>query len=177
MQELIVVTGNIHKYDEIKNELSSYINTIQSNIELTEPQSLDMIAISQQKAAEAFQTLWKAVIVDDSWFYMNTYNNFPGTFSKFIYQQLWKNWLHKLLNLENKNAYFQCVISYMDSSLESPISFIWKHEWFIDFDKEDIINPQMPYNSIFISNDWFTIPQHRSRAVQEFIQRFINKTI
>jgi inosine/xanthosine triphosphate pyrophosphatase family protein len=55
MKQLLVVTGNIDKYNEIKNELFDYINPIQSDIDLTEPQSLDMTEISKQKAYEAFQ--------------------------------------------------------------------------------------------------------------------------
>lgn len=169
MNHLTIVTGNEHKYSEIARSLPASLSIKQSTIDLVEAQSLDMMEISKNKAIEAFKILQEPVLVDDSGFYITAYIDFPGTFSKFLYQQLQRDWLYKLLEWESKDAYFQCVISYMDQSLSEPISFVWTHEWIVDFDKEYMFNPKMPYDSLFSPKDWSTQPLHRSRAVEAFV--------
>lgn len=129
------------------------------------------------KAGEAFEKIWWPVLVDDSGIFFAAYPDFPGVFSKYMFQSLWIAWLRRLfIDQANTKAYFQCVLSYMDATLPEPQQFIGRIEWEIDFSflEELSIDPHLPYDAIFraegmevvaeLDMDTFEKKHHRATA-------------
>jgi len=149
---LTIVTWNTGKYRQISSLLEESIPCIQKNLELIEPQSNDMLMVSRHKATEAFQAVGWPVLVDDSGIYFSAYPNFPGVFSKYMFASLWREWLRRLfLDQPNGDAYFQCVLSYMDATLSEPKQFVGTVQGTIDFSFLENITPDehLQYDSIF----------------------------
>lgn len=174
---LTLVTWNAWKYRQISSLLKGTVSCIQQHIDLVEQQSNDMLAVSRSKAMQAFDLIQWPVLVDDSGIYFCAYPEFPGVFSKYIYQSLGMEWLVKLfVQQPNTKAYFQCVLSYMDSTLQEPMQFVWRLQGNIDFSFLESINidTHLPYDAIFRAKGMEVVAQldmhtfeslhHRSKA-------------
>lgn len=176
---LSIVTGNRWKYTQIVDVFGSEIVTQQEKIDLLEPQSNDMLFVSAQKAQEAFERIWWPVLVDDSGIYFSAYPDFPGVFSKYIFHSLGSEGLRRLFaDQQNTKAYFQCVLSYMDTTLDSPMQFVWRIAGEMDFSFLHIvqIDEHLPYDAIFRPNGMEVVAQmemstfarmhHRTQAAE-----------
>lgn len=59
----------------------------------------------------------KPIIVEDSGFFIEELNRFPGTYSKYVQETIGNEGILKLLEgKENRNAYFKTVIGYCDEN-------------------------------------------------------------
>jgi XTP/dITP diphosphohydrolase len=183
---ITIVTWNNWKYKQISSVLEvGGIFVKQENLDIIEPQSNNMFEVSAYKAMQAFEQIGWPVVVDDTGIFFDAYPNFPGVFSKYMYQSLWMAWLSKLfVDQSNIKAWFQCVLSYMDSLLEQPMQFVWTTSWTINFSMLDqvTIDNHLPYLSIFVPDGWETVAQmdpsyfesnhHRTKAsiaLREFL--------
>jgi non-canonical purine NTP pyrophosphatase (RdgB/HAM1 family) len=149
---LTIVTGNNKKYSQISWIINEVTQTRQEKIDLEEIQTADLKEISTDKAMKAFSIVQWPVLVDDSGIVFDTYPWFPGALTKFLYEWVGMQWMRRMFQwVENRKADFQCVLSYMDDSLESPMQFIGKCSWEITFDRLDqwTEHPKMPYDLIF----------------------------
>lgn len=174
---ITICTWNSWKFAQIATVLRPNFACGQYAIDLFEQQTNDMLAVSRMKAYEAFAKIWWPVLVDDSGIYFDAYPDFPGVFSKYVFQSLWVGWLQKLfIDQPNRKARHQCVLSYMDETLQEPKQFVWTVSWVIDFSFLDRVqpDPHLPYDAIFrLENAWtvvqldmasFTPHNHRAKA-------------
>lgn len=116
MKEIIFVTGNRNKLEEARRILGKYgINIIGKKLEIREPMSSDQIEVVLAKAKQAFDKLKKPLIVDDSGVYFEAYNNFPGTFTKYLFKGVGYKGILKLLEGESRGAFFEVLVCYIDS--------------------------------------------------------------
>jgi non-canonical purine NTP pyrophosphatase (RdgB/HAM1 family) len=151
MKTIYIATGNSKKLkiiSEILQDLDVQIEGV--SLDLNEHQVIDMEAISKDKAGQAFEILHAPVIVDDSGMYFEKYHEFPGVYTKPVYEGLGFEGLKRLID-EGDAAYFQTVISYMDEDLDEPITF--KGVWQGRLSKNNTDIPEhdeMPYNYLFI---------------------------
>ncbi len=188
MHQIVVVTWNNDKFYQIASIIDNVAELSQDNRELIEPQSEDMLFVSRSKALQAFESMQKPILVDDSWIYFEAYHKFPGVLSKYIYQSLGMIWLKRLFHEEkNTRAYFQCVLSYMDGTLSEPIQFVGKVYGNVSFDNlsDAEVNQKMPYNAGFIADgmnttakadpETFYTIHHRANATHLFKDRLISK--
>ena len=60
-------------------------NIIGKKLDIPEIQTLNQKEVAIDKARKAYEILKQPLIVDDSGFFVNKYNNFPGVLTKFIY--------------------------------------------------------------------------------------------
>src|SRR4051812_35243468 len=75
-QRLCLITGNAGKAKEFAELLGQPID--HEKISLVEPQALDVRAVSEQKAAQAYEQLGRPVLVDDTAFVVDEWNGLPG---------------------------------------------------------------------------------------------------
>lgn len=176
---ITICTWNTWKFEQIATVLRPGIECVQQSVDLFEPQTNDMFAISRMKALEAFQKVWWPVLVDDSGIYFDAYQDFPGVFSKYIFQSLGVKWLQKLfVDQTNSKAWHQCVLSYMDETLQEPQQFVGTVEGVMDFSFLDRVQPDshLPYDAIFRLENASSVVQmdipsfiphnHRARAAR-----------
>lgn len=159
---ITIVTWNTGKYRQISWLLHDFFPCVQQNIDLLEPQSNDMVAVSSTKARQVFEMVQWPVLVDDSGIYFSAYPDFPGVFSKYMFQSLGVEWLRRLfLQQPNTDAYFQCVLSYMDATLPSPVQFVGRVEGVIDFRflESIVIDKHLPYDAIFRADGMDVVAQ------------------
>ncbi len=174
-----LITWNQKKLEEIKKNISNKIKLKSQKLDIEELQSLDMWEISKQKAINAYKLLQKPVLVDDSGIYFDAYNNFPWTFAKFAFLQLWFDGFEKLLQNGNNTWSMKTILSYMDWTLSEPIQLVGEKRWTWKFNPKYTIdaNSNVPYNNIFyldwkdkpISEDYenWVKDNHRAKAVRK----------
>ena len=118
-----IVTGNHKKFTEIETALQSFqIDVQQASVDLPELQTTDHVAVVTAKTLAAFQLMKSPVLVDDSGFYIEKYQQFPGVYSKDIYKMIGYAGLFAL-TAEGDRAAFHCYVGYMDNTLKEPMIF------------------------------------------------------
>lgn len=178
---LSIVTWNTWKFKQISEALPDFLETQQVALDIPEIQTNLLTEISADKCLQAFKEIWWPVLVDDSWIYFDAFNQFPGALSKFLYEWVGIAWMQRMYEwVENKKAVFECVLSYMDETLNAPLQFIGQVPWIVTFDyidqwKED---PKLAYDIIFQLDGMdepalFNMAEwkknnHRTRAVKKF---------
>jgi non-canonical purine NTP pyrophosphatase (RdgB/HAM1 family) len=121
----------------------------------------DMVLISKEKAKSAFEFLKQnnkelfPVIVDDAGIYFEKLGDQPGVDTKsFFRSQGGINGIKKVIK-EGDRAYFQSVISIMNSSLSEPKSFVGKVEGKLSLnDSATEIEDGLPFNHVFIPDGY-----------------------
>lgn len=114
MKTIFLATGNKHKVEEIGAILKEYAVEVQAHqVEFVEPDFSTLEEVAKEKAKQAFSTLKKPLIVEDTGVYFEAYNNFPGGLAKRIYKSIGFTGLLALIKAaKNKNAYFRTVICF-----------------------------------------------------------------
>ncbi len=172
--QISLITWNEWKLNEIKQNISPKVELIYQDLDIVEIQSESLEEVSKNKAIQAYKKNKSPVLVDDTWIYFNKYPDFPWVFAKFVYKSLGKNWIKKLFEwIEDNSWSMQTVISYMDSSLSGPISFLWVAEWKFETNHlDEVPEDSLPYNYIFIPNGWQkTVAQNYDLWKLDFSQR------
>ena len=143
------ITGNKSKFNEAELLLRGLdISLVQKDLNLVEPKTLSQEEVVLEKARQAFQKLKKPVLVDDTGIYFEAYNDFPGTFTKTLFQSIGFEGVEKLLEGADRNAFFKTLVCYKDSSATKVFSGVWKGRIVDKISR--MFNPDWEYNSIFI---------------------------
>ena len=165
---LIFVTSNKHKFEEIAAVLEQFdIELQREEMEFVEFPSQTLKEIALHKAHQAFEKFREPLIVEDTGFFFEAYNNFPGVEPKRAFQALGFEGLLKLLSGKSRKAYSKTVICYISSS--NSYSF-FEGEWRGKISKK-VINENakvMPYEKIFI-------PDGSKKAIVELSREEKNK--
>lgn len=115
MEEIFIVTGNDHKWNEINNKLSKKINHIKFKrkiLKLDEIQGSEK-EIIKHKAIQAFKKLKKPCIIEDVSFGFKELNYFPGPYIKHFMKKVDTSNFYKLF--KNKKARATCTIALIKS--------------------------------------------------------------
>jgi len=128
-KQLTFVTKNKEKISDIKDMLGEKITlSFESDIELTEIQSLSVEEVVAFKAKEAFESLSKPVAVSDSGLEIVSLNNFPGALVKYVNETIGQEGLAKLMEgKSDRLAYFVAAIGYYDEESGSKV-FVQRDE-------------------------------------------------
>ena len=112
--ELLFVSSNTHKFEEVKRILSKIgldINFFKLTLEEIQSDSLGEIA--KHKAIDAFSRVQKPLIIEDDGLFIDSLKGFPGPYSSYVYDTIGNKGLLRLLeNNESRNAKFVAVIAY-----------------------------------------------------------------
>ncbi len=110
----LLVTGNQHKLHEWQTAMPSHITLNSIDIDLTEIQSDDPLAIVADKAIRAYAEAGQPVIVEDVSAALERLNGLPGPFIKFFIKRLGKDALYQLAGGEGEKAIVSCNAAYYD---------------------------------------------------------------
>lgn len=181
---LTIVTGNPRKFEKITSVFPDNFSATQQDLDIIEIQSMNVDEVSADKAKKAFDILQIPILVEDTAIYFTEYDWFPGPFAKQAYQSLWRRWIQRLLWEDaNQEIKFRSVVSYMDQTLDQPISFFWESVGVIDFSFPNApVDLHVPYMSFFrplwadevasMRARNFDETHHRVIAVKKFVERF-----
>ncbi|MCK4968699.1 MAG: RdgB/HAM1 family non-canonical purine NTP pyrophosphatase [Candidatus Aenigmarchaeota archaeon] len=176
--KIAFATGNKNKVKEINFALKdTNINIIQKNIDLDEPRSESLKKIAIAKAKQAQKELKIPVIVEDSGLFIKNLNDFPGTFSKWVFDKIKDEGIINLMaDFKERSAIFKAVIVYSAPG-EKPIVFEGKIEGKIS----SLIRGKggFGFDPIFIPKNetqtWAKNPNlkanssHRKQAIDKFV--------
>ena len=114
---IIFVTGNRNKYNEVSSFLSQYGFTVcMKDIDLPEIQGSD-VEIIQHKAECALNEINQPFIVEDSCLEFDALGGLPGPYIKWFLKNIGNKGLVKMLDsFDNKNGNAVCNIAYFDGS-------------------------------------------------------------
>ena len=117
IMKIYFVTGNINKIKEAKIILKDLdVEIEQVKIDYPEIQGT-LEEVAEFGAKWVYNILKKPVIVEDSGFFVEALNGFPGTYSRFVQETIGNEGILKLLEgKDNRNAYFKTVIGYCDEN-------------------------------------------------------------
>lgn len=147
------ITGNQSKFDEAKEIFKNKdIDLIKKDLKIEEIKSLDQKKVIIDKARKAYNILKKPLIIDDVGIYFNAYNNFPGTYTRFLYEAIGYDGIKKLLKDKGNSAYFKILICYKDKDAEMVFEGVLNGR--IIENKSDVINKNFQYDSIFIPESY-----------------------
>ena len=112
---LVMVTGNRHKFLEtLEIARSMGIRLIQKPFEIREVRGT-LEEIARDKAEKAFAAVGRPVICDDSGFFVDALNGFPGEFSAFVFGKIGVSGILKLMKgVADRGAEFRCAACYYD---------------------------------------------------------------
>jgi inosine triphosphate pyrophosphatase len=178
MDELIIVTGNDHKWKEIFSILNKKINfkISRKNLDFIEIQGTSE-EIIKSKAIQAFKKLKKPCIVEDVSLGFEEWGYLPGPYIKHFIKTIGSDNFYKLLN--NKNAKVTCTIGFIKSEKEIIIvngtifGKIVKQKKDNGFAFDKIFVPN-GYNKTFSQMDLKLKNKisHRSKAFKKLINHF-----
>jgi len=179
--DLFFVTGNPKKILEVSRLIDDRINLVSKDLQIEEIQSNSLERISADKAIKAFEILQKPLIVEDSGVYFDDYVNFPGAFSKYMFQSLGFAGFEKLFaDSVNKTGKMVAVTSYIEPGMDEVKQFVGEVKGKFDFSNLDEDADSLPFNNIFVPDgynkkviemydEWATI-NHRANAIKKLNQ-------
>jgi XTP/dITP diphosphohydrolase len=108
------VTGNFHKFNEVRSILSSYgIAVGMLRMKGNEIQSGNIAEIAEYNAVEAFNRCHLPLIVEDAGLFVDSLDGFPGPYAAYVYKTIQNKGIIKLLeNVQNRKATFRSAIVY-----------------------------------------------------------------
>lgn len=124
MKKITYVTGNWAKIASAKQALEPLgyeVNNIK--METPEIQANDVSEVAMYSAKWAANELNRPVIKNDTGFFINNYNGFPGAYMKYMDDTLKEEGLLKLMEgIENRSCYLKEAIAYCEPGCE-PVVF------------------------------------------------------
>ncbi len=116
--KIYFATGNPNKIKEANIILKDLKDVEIEQIKIEYPEIQGTLEeVAEFGAKWIYNILKKPVIVEDSGFFVEALNGFPGTYSKFVQETIGNEGILKLLNdKDNRNAYFKTVIGYCDEN-------------------------------------------------------------
>lgn len=128
--ELHFVTGNKQKLSEVQDILGNHYRVSNIDIDLPELQTLDAEKIAVEKCKLAYSKEKKPVIVEDTSLYFNAFKSnhsddcMPGPLIKHFMKTMSLTSITDLLHkFDDKTAYAQCIVAYMDENHPEPLTF------------------------------------------------------
>lgn len=116
MKTLTVVTGNAHKAEEVAAFFGGEVNVRHVSLDIPEIQSEDLTEIARAKAAYAYGKLNEPLIVDDTAFYIDALNGFPGPYAAYVLTSIGNAGILKLMEgIADRSARFVTAIGYADA--------------------------------------------------------------
>jgi len=174
---LYFVTSNNSKYSDFYWYVNRYepaVKLEQVKLELDELKTSDHRKIAVDKACQAWNSVKKPLVIDDSGLYFARYSNFPGPFLKHVYYGLGLHGLLKLLEEDNRVTFvWYIVFAYGEGLYEV---FEGRCEGvIISPDHLDIVaSNSLKFSDIFIPTDLDRSP-FRERSNTDYQYRALRK--
>ena len=148
-----LVTGNRHKVEEIKALLKEFGVTVkQLKEEKIEPKDWTIVKTAEYNAQEIANRLGKNIIVDDTGFFLDAYNNFPGHSPAWIFKTIGYEGIFKLLEGKVRTGYFMTAAAFCKPGEKAKV-FTGKMKGRVADKIRGLDKDSMPYNKIFVPDD------------------------
>ncbi len=160
MKKIFFVTSNPGKLDEARSFLVPLGFQVESKaLNLLEIQA-SQEEVACAKALEARKTIYDDLVVEDTGFYLNAYNGFPGVLAAPVIKQIHREgFIHLMRGVENRKAYFKAIVSYLPANSKEPMLFSGECQGEVSLQATSS-RPRLTYDSFFI-------PQGESRTFGE----------
>ncbi len=177
-QDVVLVSSNPKKIKEYKDLIkdSMSLSFYQSN--LPEIQAIDSREVAQYKIIEAYKSIKRPIIVEDTALHLEAWNGFPGALIKWLDKYLGTQGILDLTENKNRNAEAKCVIAYFDGkeisffegSVKGQITEERKGQNNADFGFDPIFMPK-GYDKTFAElGEEKNKISHRFLALEKFIK-------
>jgi XTP/dITP diphosphohydrolase len=120
--KLVLVTQNKHKLKELAPLFSKYsVDFETTSLEKHEIRSYDIEEIAREAAKTAFEILQQPVVVDDTGFYVDALNRFPGSYAGIVLKFIGYDGILKLMKgKEERTSEFKTAVGFYNGEhLES----------------------------------------------------------
>lgn len=113
---LVLVTQNKHKLAELTPLFEEYKMPFETTtLEKFEIRSTNVEEIAEAAAKQAFMTLGKPVVLDDTGFFVSALKDFPGAYAAFALRTIGYEGILKLLEgTEDRSAMFVTAVGFCD---------------------------------------------------------------
>lgn len=112
MTKVTFITGNQNKADYLAKYLDTDI--AHRKLDLDELQSLDLRTIVDHKVRQAYDLVKSPVLVEDVSLEFSALGRFPGTFIKFLVDEVQPQTICRLLDGLTRDAIGRCMFGYYD---------------------------------------------------------------
>ncbi|MDP7457338.1 MAG: non-canonical purine NTP pyrophosphatase [Candidatus Woesearchaeota archaeon] len=145
-----LVTTNPKKVEAIRIAMKEF-NIEVDHIDMDYPEDKEgtMQDLVKKAVKDLAEQLQKPIVIEDTGLYFEAFDNFPGMFPKFIYQSIGFKGIQKLLDGENRGAYFLIVVGYCEPG-KDPVLFEGELKGKILPDIFEAREPKFPYDTIFV---------------------------
>ncbi len=112
---LFFASSNKNKFTEAKSILTGFglkLEFLKCNLQEIQADSIEEIA--KNKAIEAFYLCSKPVIVEDDGLFIKSLQDFPGSYSSYVFSTIGSKGILKLVS-SNRAASFRSIIAYCDN--------------------------------------------------------------
>ncbi len=154
---LYFATSNMAKFSSVQSLYARDGYSItQLNTDCIEPCMDTLEEIAQYKAKEAYEICKAPVLVDDSGFFFDAYQNFPGVRSAWVYKAVGYEGLSAILKGKIRTAKAKTVVCFtLDGKTFKTFSGEFPGKIIEDFDGSLIPRDErMPYKEIFIPDGY-----------------------
>ena len=94
------------------NKFAPHFELVPLTLDFIEPQIIEQVSIAIAKAKQAYSQYKKPLLVDDVGFYINKYNNFPGTITGLVSRGLGFKGIKRLYDVGDA-GYLRIVMVYI----------------------------------------------------------------
>ncbi|MFO8018686.1 MAG: XTP/dITP diphosphatase [Promethearchaeia archaeon] len=188
-KSLYFVTGNPHKFKEVKEIISEEIDDYRlkhGKLPTVEIQSNSLEEVAKYKLKSVKDGFSNSCFVEDAGFFIETpLKGFPGVYSSYVHKTIGNEGILKLIdNFENSVAHFSAVIALYFKPTEEIMVFTGKTKGKVSNEQRG--QQGFGYDPIFIPKKYpdktfgeLTVDEkntisHRSRALQKLIS-FLKK--
>ncbi|MCW3981630.1 MAG: XTP/dITP diphosphatase [Candidatus Bathyarchaeota archaeon] len=124
-----VATGNIHKFNEIRNILGQHgIGTAMlQKISPLEIQDDSMENIARASAIDAVKKCNLPIIVEDAGLFIDALQGFPGPYSSYVFRTIGNGGILKLMEkVTNRSAHFKSLVAFANPDTGGQLHFTGK---------------------------------------------------
>lgn len=185
MKRVLFATGNEGKLEEMEPVFSKNgFKLVQVDADVPEIDAMDVEEVAKRKVLDSYEAADEdgLMIVEDTGFYTNALDGFPGAESAFFAGTAGAEKLLKLMeNEEDRSAYFKTAIAVYLPEEDRVETFTGEMTGRVPEEKRGESHPHLPYNSFFVPDhgDGESLAEnpelkneemHRRKAVNKFIE-------
>jgi XTP/dITP diphosphohydrolase len=121
-----LVTGNVHKFNEIRWLLSEYkiATAMLRKVDAIEIQDDSVENVARMSAVDAVKKCKLPIVVEDAGLFIEALNGFPGPYSSYVYRTIGNDGVIKLMeNVAKRAACFKSVVAFLSPEMDEPVCF------------------------------------------------------
>lgn len=117
MHTIHFVTGNADKVAAMQAHLAAFGAAVTPvRLKLVEPQADTIQDVALSKALQAYEQMGQALVVEDSGFYIDGLNGFPGPYTKYVLATIGADGILRLAaELDSRVCRFVSALAYVDA--------------------------------------------------------------